>query len=267
MFNPENNEIIFFFFVTDRIVDETPKEQVIYPDPEIERDVFVSERMQFQSEMFSPEMNQFDNHQPLMDLLNSMRQEQESGQSNANMNFGAFAHFNNLDGGAAGTNPFFANIQSDDSSQKVPETRLQNHLKKKLHIAALSIVTYLLITMASFHCSVFLIFLIWEITEIFLLRQHENNPNGIINLLFMLAGISPTKINIFLKWIQLLNKILCDVAIFVFFFVLTHVGYMSWNGLSLIPATKGGPSGTEQILERTNVFDNGDDDFFEHSDL
>lgn len=227
-------------------------------------------RPHFQSEMFAPPpptlpgMNAFDDPQSLIDLMNSIRQEQENGQSNPN-SFAAFAQFGNLNGGPGGANPLFANLNTDDTP-KVPETRLQKFLKTKLHIGILSILTYLLITLTSLHCNVFLIFLIWEITEIFLLRQHENNPNGIVNILFMLAGTSPAKINILLKWIQLLNKVLRDVAIFIFFFVLIHICYMSWNGLSLTPAAKESIL-VNKIPEIINVYENNDEDVFEQFDL
>lgn len=241
--------------------ENVPEERMVYPDPEIERDVFVSQATQFQSEMFgAPGMNQFE------DLLSSMRQQHGNVPPNANMGgFGAFAQFGNSDGGPD-MNAFFTNLNTEDSP-KVPETRLQRFLKTKIHIGILSIFTYLFITMAPFHCNVFLLFLIWEITEIFLLRQHENNPNGMVNMLFLLAGTSPNKINMLLKWVQLLNKVLRDVAIFIFFFVITHMCFMSWNGMTIIPIVKESLVVKKILSEIPATYDISDEDVFEHFDL
>lgn len=203
---------------------------------------------------------------PIEDLLSSMRQQHQNMPPNANMGgFGAFGQFGNLDGGPD-MNAFFTNLNTEESP-KVPETRLQRFLKTKIHIGILSIFTYLFIMLAPFHCNVFLLFLIWEMTEIFLLRQHENNPNGMINMLFLFAGTSPNKINMLLKWVQLLNKVLRDVAIFIFFFVITHMCYMSWNGLTIIPIVEASLV-TKKLLELPSTsYDNIDEDVFEHFDL
>lgn len=233
----------------------------VYPDPEIERDVFVSQAAQFQSEMFgAPGMNPFE------DLLSSMRQQHGNmPPPNANMGgFGAFAQFGNVEGGPD-LSAFFTNSNTEESS-KVPETRFQRFLKTKIHIGILSIFTYLFITLAPFHCNVFLLFLIWEMTEIFLLRQHENNSNGIINMLFLFAGTSPNKINMLLKWVQLLNKVLRDAAIFIFFFVITHTCYMHWNGLTIIPIVKESLV-AKKLSEIPATYDNSDEVVFEHFDL
>lgn len=238
-----------------------PEERIVYPDPEIERDVFVSQAVEFQSEMFgAPGTNPFE------DLLSSMRQQHGNMPLNANMGgFGAFSsQFGNSDGGPD-MNAFFTNLNTE-ASPKVPETRLQRFLETKIHIGILSIFTYLFITLAPFHCNVFLLFLIWEITEIFLLRQHENNPNGVVSMLFLMAGTSPNKINILLKWVQLLNKILRDVAIFIFFFVITHMCFMSWNGLTIIPNVKESII-AKKLSEISATYDNSDEDAFEHFDL
>lgn len=246
-------------------VDEEPKtpptEQMIYPDPEIERDVYIPQAQQFPPELIGDidGMGSFDDQKQIFELLNSLQQ-QSGGQSNANANtFAAFAQFGGADGGA---NPFFANLNTNDSP-KVPETRLQKFLNTKIHIGLLAIITYLFILYTPFHWNVFLVFLVWEIAEIFILGQHESNPSGIINILFMFAGISPAKVNIALKWIQLLNKVLRDVALFMFFFVLSHVCRVYVNGLSLLPLVES----NDQNHEILDKIDDTTDDVFEHFDL
>lgn len=237
---------------------------MIYPDPEIERDVYIPQAQQLPPELFGDidAMGSFDDQKQFFELLSTLQQQGGGGgQSNANANtFAAFAQFG---GGAdGGANPFFANLNTNDSP-KVPETRLQKFFNTKIHIGLLAIMTYLFILYTSFHWNVFLVFLVWEIAEIFILGQHESNPNGIINILFMFAGISPSKVNIALKWIQLLNKVLRDVALFMFFFVLSHVCRVYVNGLNLVPLVES----NDQNHEILDKIDDSTDDVFEHFDL
>lgn len=234
-------------------------ERMIYPDPEIERDVYVPQAQPaFPPELFGDVdgMGGFDDQKQFFELLNTL-QHQTAGQTGANANsFAAFAQF----GSADGSNPFFANINANDSP-KVPETRLQMFLNTKIHIGLLAIFTYLFILYTPFHWNVFLVFLLWEIAEIFILGQHETNPNGFINLLLMLAGIA--KLNIALKWIQLLNKVLRDVALFMFFFVVCHVCRVYWTGLSLVPLVES----NDQSHKILDTIDGSADDAFKHFDL
>ncbi|XP_055301270.1 uncharacterized protein LOC129567920 isoform X2 [Sitodiplosis mosellana] len=241
-----------------------PTEPMIYPDPEIERDVYIPQSAPpFPPELFA-DVNgmggSFDDQKQFFELLNTLQQQSGGSTGAGASNFAAFAQFGNADGG--GPNPFFANLTTNESP-KVPETRLQKFLNTKIHIGLLAILTYLFILYTPFHWNVFLVFLVWEIAEIFILGQHETNPNGIINVLFMLAGISPAKVNIALKWIQLLNKVLRDVALFMFFFVLSHLCRASWNGFSLVPLVENSDQSTG-ILDK---IDDSADDVFEHFDL
>lgn len=205
-------------------------------------------------------MPSFDDHNQFFELFNNLQQQQQqqnAGNASGNMNnFAAFAQFGSFDG--SGSNPFFENINNHDIP-KVPETRLQRFLKSKVHIGLLALLTYLLISIASFRWNIFLIFLAWEMAEIFILRQYESNSNGIVNVLFVLAGMSPTKVNVILKWIQLLNKVLRDVALFMFVFVVAHMIRAYGNGLSLVPLIE---NTTKHHLP--NVME---DDVFERFDL
>lgn len=226
------------------------------PTPQIPNELFAA----------SGGLDSFDDQQQFFDLLNSLNQQQNitgiPSAPNSN-SFNAFAQFENLNASDPNANPFFANANATGST-RVPDTPLKKFLKTKIHIGLLAILTYLLITIAQFNCSVFLIFLLWEITEIFILRQHESNQNGFINIVFMFAGISPTKINIILKWIQLLNKVLRDVAIFLFFFISSHICYSYWFELSLVVSgTQHQNIFTQKIIETTT----NDDDFIDHREL
>lgn len=227
-----------------------PEQQVIYPDPEIERDVYIPQSSPFPTEMFTDDdgISPFDDQKEFFELLNTLQQ-QNTDQTNTNANnFAAFAHF-----GSSGSNPFFGNFNTNERPE-VHETPLQKILGTKFHIGLLAMLTYLIIVSTQLHWNVFLIFLLWETAEIFILRQHVSNSNGIINVLFMFIGISPAKVNIVLKWVQLLNKVLRDVALFMFFFVLSHVCRVYWNSSNLVPLI-------ESIDQNQNISDMLDDAF------
>lgn len=104
----------------------------------------------------------------------------------------------------------------------VPDTALTKFLKSKLHIGLLAILTYCFIN-AGYSCNVFLIFLVWEMVEMFILKQYENKSGGILNILFLVSGVSPAKLNVFFKWFEIVKRVLRDVAIFLFFFVISHI--------------------------------------------
>lgn len=203
-----------------------------------------------------------------MQMINSLRNAGPGSNLDGNAaGFAAFTNFSSFgdaNGGDIPNDPLLAGLFGAQSAQTpvTPETRLRKFLNSKIHIAALSILTYALINMAPFACNVFLIFLLWEIVEIFILRQHQTNANGFANVVFMMAGVSPTKINVFFKWIQLVNKVLRDIAIFLFFFVSSHIIFLSIVGRNLVAdesmaATKNHPSAA--IVEP--VLDEFDDPF------
>lgn len=243
------------------------KQQTIYPDPEIERDVYVPPPLTtttpFPPELFR-DVDGFDDQKQFFDLFNSLsQQQQQQGNSGANANsFAAFAQFGNDFDGNAGPNMFFGNLSNDEST-KVPVKPLQKFLNTKIHIGLLAVLTYSFISLAPFHWNVFLIFLAWEIAEIFILRQHESNSNGIVNVLFVLVGMSPTKMNVLLKWLQLLNKVLRDVALFMFVFIFTHILRAYWCGLELVSLIEN----HEPNYDAINMPATLDDDAFEKFNL
>lgn len=232
------------------------KGRVIYPDPEIERDVYVPQTTTpFPPELFRDldgmgSMGSFDDQKQFFELFNSLQQQQNMGNTNMNANnFVAFSQFGMFDG------------TNNNENLKKPETKFQKFLNTKIHIGLLAMLTYSTILMP-FNLNIFLIFLAWEIAEIFILRQHESNSNGILNVLFMLVGMSPTKVNIVLKWIQLLNKVLRDVAVFMFVFVLIHICRSGLGLVQLVDSNSNEHS--HKIIDATIPID---DDFFENVEL
>lgn len=236
---------------------------MIYPDPEIERDVYVPPSpAPFPPELFRDVdgIGSFDDQKQFFELFNNLNQQQQSniGSTNVNANsFAAFAQFGSNIDGNADANMFFGNLNSSENT-KVPDSPLRKFLNTKVHLALLAIFTYMSILLAPFHLNIFLIFLAWEVAEIFILRQHESNSTGIINVLFMLTGISK-KMNLFLKWIQLLNKVLRDVALFIFVFIFMHICRAYLYGLDLAVLTER----HEQNYNSIHSPETLDDDVFE----
>jgi hypothetical protein len=76
--------------------------------------------------------------------------------------------------------------------------------------------------------AVFSSLVVWEIFEFFVttfvIRQPQQ-PGGIINVLFAFGGVSQEKAQIILKLLGLTNKVLRDIAIFMFTFVLLHLAW------------------------------------------
>lgn len=162
----------------------------------------------------------------IFQLLNSMQQSQGGGggfdfDDNPNQ------QIPNLAGLFA--SPLFnqQSSQQQQSQQTIPDSKLVKFLKTKLHIVFISMLIYFLYATNQQQYSnnnVFLYLLVWEVAEILLLKSYESK-NPFIGFVFVMGGVSQHKINSFLKIIQTMNKILKDVAIFVFIFVITHIGY------------------------------------------
>lgn len=187
-------------------------DKIIYPDPEIERDVY--ESPSFTNNPYA-EPSAFQNRE-FMELLTNLQQQQQPGSGigpNPNDIITQMMMTDDLFGGGA---------RSASKVNEAPETKVTKLLKSKIHIGLLAILTYTFINLG-YSCNVFLIFLIWEMVEMFILKQYENKSGGILSIVFMLSGISPAKLNVFMKWFQIINRVLRDVAIFLFFFVVSHI--------------------------------------------
>lgn len=213
----------FRFIEKPEANENVPKEHITYPDPEVERDVYIRPTATsdiLMTSAYPADVNAFQNQQ-FMELLQSLSGFPGTSLNNPNN----FADFNNLNG----LDPF-ASQPIPDTTPPPQDSILDKVLKSKIHFLVLSILTYSFIRVTSITCSVFLIFLLWEIIEIIISRQHKSNPNHFVSLIFMFAGVSPTKINVAIKWTQLINKVFRDVAIFVFFFVFSHLCHIHLGG-------------------------------------
>lgn len=179
----------------------------VYPDPDLERENYeeiVQPSQIFQSfGNFSSTRGGSAEGPDIFQLLNSF-------QNGSGSTFGA--------GFSAPTSP-------TTPQPNKPETPLVKFLKTKVHIVIMAISVYLLFaTNNQFYTShnVFLLLLIWEMAEVFLLKTYEKKTN-LIGMVFLLGGVQQRHTTAFFKIFETLHKILKDVAIFIFFFVGSHI--------------------------------------------
>lgn len=176
--------------------------EVIYPDPEDERDVYQQPEQPspFGPVGFPPGFAGAANGD-FFSLLNTLNQAQPNG----------------------GGMPFAADSSSRPPA--APETRLVKFLRTKIHIALLAIVVYLLFALGQqswIGGSVFVLLLGWETIEMVLLKTYEPQAS-FLDVVFLLGGISKRYSQFIIKLTQTINKVLKDVAFFVFFFVASHL--------------------------------------------
>lgn len=123
--------------------------------------------------------------------------------------------------------------QFSQSSQQppLPQTPLSKFLRSKLPIVIIALIVYMLFTLnldVVIGSSVFSSLIVWEIFEFFMTTFVIKEPlqqGGIVNILFAFGGFSQQKTQLILKLLGLFNKIIRDIAIFMFTFVITHLLY------------------------------------------
>lgn len=209
---------------------------VIHDDPEMERDTF------------EPQRN--DHHQlPFMAFGSA-----SAGAPPAEL-MDMFASMNGGLGGAGGANPFamfqgltnassldaplltgdlFAGLLGSTANGQAPLQQQQQPaqpvslivrlMRSKLHIALIGVLTFLLATNdVMFRSHVFTAFLLWEAVELFVLKPYEKDRSSYVGLVFLIGGIPTEHTSVALRWFATVRRVLKDVAIFVFFFVIAHV--------------------------------------------
>uniref|UniRef100_A0A182Y8F3 Calcium signal-modulating cyclophilin ligand n=1 Tax=Anopheles stephensi TaxID=30069 RepID=A0A182Y8F3_ANOST len=110
--------------------------------------------------------------------------------------------------------------------------------RSKVHLVVASIVAYLLFATGNesfIGGNVFLPLLAWELIELLTIGTVE--PAGgqkLLGIVFMLGGIPMKTSQTIMKLMNTVNKVLKDVAFFMFFFVLTHLLWSRlWLGIEL----------------------------------
>lgn len=190
------------------LLDVPPKCNIIYPDPELEREDPISNNFAMPTEFNGVGMI---DPQTIFNMLNGQNTtNDESLDSNA---LNLLLH------------PKHSFMPTLNNTLKQPTLpKLANFLQSKIHISLLVLWTYGLIVTETWPTdNVFLLFLLWELAENLVLRTYEVKTTSILTILLLLAGIPATYSTVMLKWFELANKVVRDVAIFVFFFVCVHV--------------------------------------------
>lgn len=163
----------------------------IYPDPDMERDVYEAPTM---LAGIGPES------QDIFELLKTMQ---------------------------GGNQPFTQSTQP--SAPPIPETPFSKFIRSKFPIVILAFIVYMLFAMNldwTVGGAVFSSLIAWEIFELFLTTfviKQPTQQGGLVNLLFVFSGVSPEKGQLILKLLGLANKIIKDIAIFMFTFVMIHL--------------------------------------------
>lgn len=117
------------------------------------------------------------------------------------------------------------NSPSPSTPNQMPYTsKMTKFLRTKIHFAVLAILTYVMVATDTLIIrNIFLMFLLWEAAEVFLLKTYEVNKTSFVGILFMLGGIPAIHSTAIIKFMETAVKILNDVAVFVFYFVVSHL--------------------------------------------
>lgn len=118
----------------------------------------------------------------------------------------------------------------------IPESTLSKFIRSKTPIVIIALIVYILFAADIdfiVGSAVFSSLIVWEIFEFFMTTFVIKQPvqqGGLVNILFMFGGVSQEKSQLILKLLGLANKVLRDIAIFMFTFVLIH---LVWSYLVL----------------------------------
>lgn len=175
---------------------EIPTEPVvnngIYPDPEMERDVYEA----------PSSLAGFDpGSQDIFEMMKAMQ--------------------------GGGNLPFAQSAQP--TSSPIPETPFSKFIRSKIPIVLLSLIVYMLFAMNLdfiVGSSVFSSLIVWEIFEFFITTfviKSSTQQGGLVNLLFIFGGVSQETTQLILRLLGLANKVIRDIAIFMFTFVMIHL--------------------------------------------
>lgn len=218
----------------------SPPTAIVHPDPEMERDIFEPQ----QRRQFADPMQQLFSSgafgagsfgggrtgtQQSNDMFASMLASMTSGGGPGGND--PFAMFQGLSDASTLDAPrLFGGVnQSQPTGSTAPTSAqpislLVRLLRSKLHIATIGVLTYLLATNdLMFRSHVFTLFLLWEFVELFVLKPYEKDRSSYLGIVFMVSGIPSEHSSVVMRWLSQIRRVLKDLAIFVFFFVLAHL--------------------------------------------
>ncbi|GAB0093269.1 uncharacterized protein DMENIID0001_083480 [Sergentomyia squamirostris] len=167
----------------------------MYPDPELEPEP------NFVPGHFSGVYGSHPDNEDIIHMLNSMR----------NVN-----------------NGFTPGNQGFRQEKPSPPGLIQRFLRTKIHIVLISIAVYMIFATGNEHIvsgNVFLALLLWELAEVLILRTYQTRSSFAV-ILYLIGRIPEEYTSSAIKIFETINKVLQDVAVFTFFFVLTH---LSWH--------------------------------------
>lgn len=214
-----------------------PVDSVIFPDPEMERDVFEPQQRQQSVDPMEQLLSSGifgagsfggggGGSQQSNDMFASMLASMTSGGGAGNDPFAMFqglADASMLDAGGNQSQP-----RRPPAAAAVPDSLIVRLMRSKLHIATIGVFTYLLATNdLMFRSHVFTLFLLWEFVEMFVLKPYEKDRSSYLGIVFMVSGIPTEHSSVVMRWLSQTRRVLKDVAIFVFFFVLAHLVWQS----------------------------------------
>lgn len=209
---------------------QLPEETDVFPDPEMERDVFEPQQRQpfvdpmeqlLSSGMFGSSNFGGGGSQQSNDMIASMLASMTGGGGPGNDPFAMFQGLADASLLDAGGNQ---SQQRRPPAAALPDSLLVRLMRSKLHIAAIGVITYLLATNdLMFRSHVFTLFLLWEFVELFVLKPYEKDRSSYLGIVFMVSGIPTEHSSVVMRWLSQTRRVLKDVAIFVFFFVLAHL--------------------------------------------
>lgn len=185
-------QMSFTLFVTFVEIPAAVSNKGIYPDPEMERDVYEAPSS---LKSFDPDTND------IFEMLKTMQ--------------------------GAGPQAF----PQAPPTPAVPETPVSKLLRSKVPIVLLALVVYMLFALDLSYAvggAVFSSLIVWEIFEFFMTTfviKQPAQPGGLVNLLFIFGGVSQAKAQLILKLLGLTNKVIRDIAIFMFTFVMIHLAW------------------------------------------
>lgn len=165
----------------------------IYPDPDMERDIYEAP---MSAMGFDP------NSQDIFEMLKTMQ---------------------------GSPLPFPQTAQP--TAPPAPETPVSKFIRSKVPIVLLAVAVYMIFALGFDFLvggSVFSSLILWEIFEFFITTFIIKSPvqqGGLVNVIFMFGGITQQQTQVILKLLGLANKIIRDIAIFMFTFVMLHLGW------------------------------------------
>lgn len=118
--------------------------------------------------------------------------------------------------------------------QVVVETPLSKLIKSPLPIVAIALIVYVFFILeldTIIGGAVFSLFIAWEVlvftlTAFVLNNSSANSYSHLINLVPLFApSLNPKALQIILKFLMFANKVMRDLAVFIFTFVITHISY------------------------------------------